>query len=222
MSVTAQPAVVAELVNAGDQEDIQIQVDQPFAAGGDNPMVGSDGASETEKGRVPRPLKWLVSCESAAFPTGTYCGLWCMSFFFPFVVIGQLHERIIKRGSCQTLGWGLAFLALLANILSGVFPFVYTIEFAVFVYYVIKIRKAMRERDGIEAGDGPCGNECCSVMWCLPCLLSQMIWHDNVAKDERPGYPFGFCSEMGRNTGPYDGNAPKPYPLMEGEASFVV
>ena len=170
--------------------------------------------------QIPPPGQWLTPWINTQQPT---C---IMAVCCPFVYIAQLHERVVKRNSFQMVVGiliavrvvgeivkrsvvGPIFASMLKTRFILTNPFTFLVDLAVaavYLNYVIAIRKQMRARDNIQDESGKCGSECCTAYWCQPCVLCQMYTHDNELKGL--GQPQCDCSPMGTK-----GN----YPLVQGE-----
>ena len=173
---------------------------------------------------IPPPGRWLTPWINTQPPT---C---IMALCCQCVYIAQLHERVVKRNSFQMVlgvliavkvGGEIVKRAMVGPIAAEYFalegvprqsttaPFTTLVDLAVaavYLKYVITIRKQMRARDNIQDESGKCGTECCTSFWCQACVLCQMYTHDNKLKGL--GQPQCDCSPMGLN-----GN----YPLVQGE-----
>ena len=167
--------------------------------------------------QIPPPGQWLTPWINTQQPT---C---IMAVCCSCVYIAQLHERVVKRNSFQRIVGILIAVRVVGEIVKrsfGADPGEHTVDeailavqffvdlavAAVYLKYVITIRKQMRARDNIQDESGKCGSECCTAYWCQPCVLCQMYTHDNELKGL--GQPQCDCSPMGTK-----GN----YPLVQGE-----
>lgn len=145
----------------------------------------------------PAPGRWIVStfeplCDgfSCCGPPGhkASCQLWWCACCLPCVVIGQLSERVVRKGSYRGTFWWLFGAFVLGEIVKmaigplGLAPF-YSLElaidllvWAIYAHYLLKIRARIRERDQIP-DDGSLA-ECCCAYWCNPCVLCATAGHD--------------------------------------------
>ena len=174
---------------------------------------------------VAPPGRWLAPCMP-----NQGCPMCLMAVFCRCVYIAQLHERVVKRQSFQSVLGVLVGVQVLGYIVSrmganiawttsedeevagsGEQMWNMMCELAValvYLKYVITIRRQMRARDHIQDGSGACGSECCTSYFCQLCVLCQMFAHDNQLKGL--GSPSCDFSPMGMN-------GRQNYPLVEGE-----
>ena len=159
---------------------------------------------------VPQSNYWQGGelCACTAPPGG--CNLCLAAWCCPCIVVGQLHDRVVRPGSCSSVAWPLAAMMIVKTIIdisvraaTGADPSGLTslLTAVVFMYYITKIRKAIVARDGItdtasthcggNAVSGQEGNICCEHYWCWPCVTCWMFRHDLVTRS--PGQTYSDC-----------------------------
>ena len=130
---------------------------------------------------------WLGGylCDCCAQPGG---GNLCLAgFFCPFVVVGQLHARAVRPGSCMCVVAVLGPLHLLKHAFDVWMKIAYMADTGfgtslllawVYMYYVAKIRRAIVARDQIQdeptkfnpsnnPNDDRCSSIPCENYWCV-------------------------------------------------------
>ncbi|KAH8056245.1 hypothetical protein JL722_7547 [Aureococcus anophagefferens] len=138
----------------------------------------------------PAPGRWIVSTFEPLCDGFSCCGppehkascqLWWCACCLPCVVIGQLSERVVRKGSLFG-AFVLGEIVKMAIGPLGLAPF-YSLElaidllvWAIYAHYLLKIRARIRERDQIP-DDGSLA-ECCCAYWCNPCVLCATAGHD--------------------------------------------
>ena len=108
-------------------------------------------------------------------------------FFCPFVVVGQLHARAVRPGSCMCVVAVLGPLHLLKHAFDVWMKIAYMADTGfgtslllawVYMYYVAKIRRAIVARDQIQdeptkfnppnsGNDDRCSSIPCENYWCV-------------------------------------------------------
>ena len=151
----------------------------------------------------PAPNAWRGGdlCAGTAPPGG--CNLCCATVWCPCIVVGQLHDRVVRPGSCSSVAWPLAAMMIVKQIIDisvraatgiDISPLTSLFTAIVFLHYMTKIRKAIVARDGItDAPNKECSN--CSIecenFCCWPCVTCWMFRHDLMTRS--PGQDYSDC-----------------------------
>jgi len=145
------------------------------------------------------------------------CSCWAV-ICFPNIVMSQLVDRLLCKGWCIAAYVTLSFFSMLVYVLLPVLflyqhrysecdsyygcfyqplpvrmtlPVVgYILLSASLTALLMKIRRLIRTRDGIQDACGSCGDICCSF-WCSSCTLCQMMRHATS------GSSYVLCSDQG-------------------------
>ena len=152
---------------------------------------------------VPQSNYWQGGelCACTAPPGG--CNLCLAAWCCPCIVVGQLHDRVVRPGSCSSVAWPLAAMMIVKQIIDisvraatgiDISPLTSLFTAIVFLHYMTKIRKAIVARDGItDAPNKECSN--CSIecenFCCWPCVTCWMFRHDLLTRS--PGQDYSDC-----------------------------
>ena len=135
-------------------------------------------------------------------------GMCCVIFFCDPITTGQLYKRMAQKQlidripmlSCVSISIFLWICYALSSTLNGsADPGASAIGSAVgmasgicLLLIVCTVRKAVRTRDGIQAGSCGDAEDCCCAFWCNPCTQCQLWRHEQVKCSE-----YDLCSPTG-------------------------
>lgn len=173
------------------------------------PVVQVHGVAAAQPGG-PGFWRGGSGCDCCAPPGG--CCLCLATVCCACVVIGQLHDRVIQRGSCTSVALVIGvviFLMEVVDIIDGILMMgldlsgvTWLLEAAVIYYYLSKIRAKIVARDNIVP-DRPAVCNCgggvgCDTFFCHPCVTCWIFRHELQVQSQGQEYT-QLCTPSGTN-----------------------